>query len=132
MIYWPITPGAEFTIAFPNNLGLKPEDLEELDLYVEIRNDVGLWTLTGSGWDFDATPGWILVYMTNPDEVDPSFYPPEGEYTYEAHVEHPSPDGDDYSDRILSRGLMVFGDYKAERKEYDKEIYYQQYGEEIY
>ncbi len=104
MIYWPITPGAEYDIAFPNNLGITEADLEDATVDIEIRNTVGDWEMVGSGWTFDAvSPLWLILWCSNPDEQESDYFPPAGEYEYRLRV----------GDRVLSQGILVFGEYKA-------------------
>ena len=120
MIYWPITPGAEYDIAFPNNLGITEADLEDESVDIEVRNTVGLWEMVGSGWIFDViSPLWLIIHQANPDDADPGYFPPAGEYEYRLRL----------GDRILSIGILIFGDYKpAQAQQYDDTpIEYEQY-----
>lgn len=129
MIYWPSTPGAEDIIAIPNQYGLSPKDVQGKQLALHIRNDVGRWEIGSTGFDIDAvTPDWLLLYLFNPDPLPEGYLPPDGEYTYEALLVTPNPDTDPIpASRTLSVGIMQFGEYKAERTQYDNPIEYEQY-----
>lgn len=134
MIYWPITPGTEFDIAFPLLSPLSEAEMQEGRLMFTMKNDVGRWEIDGSDWDWYASPAWIRVPVTIPDPVTPGQnWPPEGEYTYEAFIEVVAPDHpEDYSNRLLSKGIAIFGAYSQPQPgQYEQEITYQQYGQEI-
>ena len=105
MIYWTAKPDTEYTIAFPLAAPVTDAEKDHGELQITIRNNVG------------RTP------------LDPDAIPPEGEYTYEARLETPAPDRPaEYSNRVISTGLMVFGDYVPEREQYDdNKTEYEQY-----
>lgn len=118
MIYWPSTPGAEYTIAIPNHYGLTNGDVQGKQVHIHVRNNVGRWGIGSDGFDVDeVTPNWILLRLSNDDPMEEGALPPDGEYTYEAVL----------GDKTLSVGVMQFGEYTAERKEYEKPIEYEQY-----
>jgi hypothetical protein len=127
MIYWTAKPDTEYTIAFPLAAPVTDAEKDHGNFLLTIRNNVGRWNITGYDWDWDATPGWLYVSGRTP--LDPDAIPPEGEYTYEARLEVPAPDHpEDYTNRVISTGLMVFGDYLPEREQYDdNKTEYEQY-----
>ena len=133
MIYWPYTPGAEYDIAIPLLSPLTEKEMQEGNLIFNIRNDTGRWTIDSFGWDWYYSPGWIRVPISLGDDFDPSAWPPQGEYTYEARIEVAAPDHpEDYTNRKLSEGICIFGAYSNPRpRRYENEIMYQQYGETI-
>jgi len=120
MIYWNTTPGAAYDIAIPNNIGITPAEVEEMELVIVIQNNVGRWDVDGTGWIIDeVTPGYLLLHLTNSD--DPWEFPPDGEYTYWAYLFN------EHTELLLSQGLMIFGDYEADRIEYEQTTEYEQY-----
>lgn len=133
MIYWPLTSGAEFDIAFPLLSPLSEAEKQGGSIIIVLRNDVGRWEIDGQGWDWYFSPAWVRCPVTNPDPLDPSQWPPRGEYTYEAYIEVAAPDTpEDYSYRLLSKGIAIFGDYKDPQPgQYENEVIYNQYGETI-
>lgn len=129
MIYWPTTPGAGYIIAVPNNYSLTNGDVQGKQLCFHVRNNVGRWEIGSSGFTPDAvTPNWLVLTLTNDDPIEEGSFPPEGEYTYEAVLVTPDPDtGEATEEKILSVGIMQFGEYTAERRQYEKPIEYEQY-----
>lgn len=127
MIYWPITPGAEYEIAIPLNQPLTEAELQDGVLTIELRNNVGRWNLDGSGLDWDATPAWLKISQVNSDDLDSADWPPVGEYTYVARISVSSED-ESGTDRILSVGLLQFGEYDHNPHQYqDNYVEYEQY-----
>lgn len=124
MIYWNTTPGAEYDIAVPNPRGILPEDVAGMALHFEVLGDVSLKQFPSGDFPIDAvTPGWFITHQINAETVAPGDFPPDGEYTYRAYL---VPQGG--GERILvSEGLVIFGDYHADREQYDKPIQYEQY-----
>lgn len=124
MIYWNTTPGATFDIAVPNQYGLTADDVAGLELGFEVRNNVGLQRLV-SAIAIDAiTPAWIVSHQENAQELQKDSFPPDGEYTYRAVLWDPDKAEEV---RTLSDGIMIFGNYTANREQFDKAIYYEQY-----
>lgn len=113
MIYWPLPP-APVRWDFPNSFQLTEEDVPG-GLVLEIRSDVGLWTIDGDVAPVTFTPGYIRYEF---DQYPVDTLPAEGEYTYILK------DGDG---RVLSTGLLIVGDYFPEREQYEKPIQYEQY-----
>lgn len=114
MIYIPSTPGEHYEVGIPNAVGIDPLEMLGRPFAIEIRNDVGRWTLRGGAvLVTGVTPAWLKVDGT---VIDPAI--PEGEYTYRAYV---SPDV------TISEGLLIVGDYAAAREQYEKTIEYEQY-----
>ena len=131
MLYWPFTPGAVYDIAIPKSKPLTAEELADGNIHIHLRNEVGRWEIDGGDWDWDETPLYILLHCVNDADPEPGYFPPAGEYTYEAFVEIIDPDGDGYSHRLISTGLAVFGDYGHAIQQYeDNETIYEQYGNE--
>lgn len=112
MIYWP-QPPAPVQWDFPNSFQLTAEEVPG-GLSLELRNDVGLWTIDAELDRLTFTPGYIRFGFNQVLED----FPTEGEYTYTLK------DGDG---RVLSTGLLIAGDYHADREQYDKPIQYEQY-----
>lgn len=127
MIYWPSTPGAEYIIAIPNQYGLTAEDIASVKFVV--LNNVGRQVYPSGDFQVDeVTPDWLLLHLSNEDPMEEGSLPPDGEYTYEALLVTPNPDTDPIpASRTLSVGIMQFGEYKAERTQYDNPIEYEQY-----
>lgn len=122
MIYWNTHPGAEYDIAVPNTRGILLEGVAELRF--EILGDVSRQQITSAAFYIDAaTPGWFIIHQTNGEEITPDDFPPDGEYTYRAFLV-PEGGGEEV---LVSEGLMVFGDYRSAREQYDKPIQYEQY-----
>lgn len=111
MIYWPLPP-APVRWDFPNSFQLTEEDVPG-GLVLELRNDVGLWTIDAAPERLAFTPGHIRFTPVVPED-----FPAEGEYTYTLK------DGDGV---VLSTGLLIVGDYTHEREHYEKPIQYEQY-----
>lgn len=119
MIYWNTTPGAAFDISVPNQFGLQPQ--EGAALRFEVLNNVGRAVYPSGVFNIDAvTPAWMVLHFSNDEEI--TDYPPAGEYTYRAYLVVAGE-----PDRLLSEGIMIFGDYTADRQQYDNTIQYEQY-----
>lgn len=134
MVYWSTESGAEYDTCFPLLSPLTDAERENGNIHFVLQNNVGRWEIDGSGWDWFDTPGWIRVPVQNPEDLVPGQnWPIEGEYTYEMHIEVIAPDTpEDYSNRIVSKGIAIFGDYADPRpRRYEQEITYQQYGQEL-
>lgn len=133
MIYWPLTPGAEYDIAIPLLSPLTDAEMQDGEIYFNIRNNVGRWKIDASGWDWYASPAWIRIPVSLGDDFNPNEWPPSGEYTYEAFIEVVAPDHpEDYSYRLLSQGIAIFGAYSQPQPgQYENEVIYNQYGETI-
>lgn len=129
MIYWPTTPGAGYVIAVPNHYGLTQGDVDGKQLQFHIRNNVGRWEIGSGGFVLDGvSPDWLMLYLSNDDPLPEGDLPPDGEYTYEAVLVTPDPDtGEAVEEKVLSVGIMQFGEYTAERRQYEKPIVYEQY-----
>lgn len=99
----------------PNATGYTPA-ADDPALWLEVRNNVGLQVL-GNGFEPDeVTPLYFATTGTNwavPEGM------PEGEYTYALRL--------GAGGKMLSEGLLIVGDYKPARKEYEKTIEYEQY-----
>lgn len=117
MIYWPITADA-LDCYIPNATGYTPADGDP-DLFLELRSNVNLTAVTMTVTPASVTPlyfrfsfdGWTI-----PDGMV------EGEYTYTLRLGE--------GGVVLGSGLLIVGDYAAEREQYDKSIEYEQYGNE--
>jgi len=134
MIYWSTESGAEYNTYYPLLSPLTDKEREEGNLHFVLFNNVGRWEIDASNWDWFDSPGWILVPVRTPEEVVPGQnWPSEGEYTYEMCIEVVAPDHpEDYSYRVISKGLAIFGDYADPRpRRYEQEVIYQQYGQEL-
>lgn len=133
MIYWPLEPGAEYDIAIPLLSPLSEAEKQGGSIIIVLRNDVGRWDIDGHGWDWYFSPAWVRIPISLGDDFNPNNWPPSGEYTYEAYIEVAAPDTpEDYSYRLLSKGIAIFGDYKDPQPgQYEQEIAYNQYGETI-
>lgn len=118
MLYYPLPP-SHIEWDFPNNYSLTGEEDATGEIRLELRNDVGRWTIDGELAELTFTPGYIRYEF---DMAEDNPFPPEGEYTYILT------DGDG---RVLSTGLMIVGDYTPDRSEHDTTIEYSQYGQEI-
>lgn len=117
MIYWPTTPDISFDIAIPNQYGLTSEDIASVKFVV--LNNVGRQVYPSADLQVDeVTPLWITLHLNNDSEQEQDF-PPDGEYTYEVY---------DDGGRLLSTGLLIFGNYHAPRTDYETTIEYEQYG----
>lgn len=115
MIYWPTTPDISFDIAIPNQYGLTAADIASVKFVV--LNNVGRQVYPSGDFDVDeVTPLWITLHWTNDGEP----YPPDGEYTYKAYD---AAEGG----RLLSEGLLVFGNYRAPHTDYETMTEYEQY-----
>lgn len=118
MIYWPLTPGTSFTLAFPNTAPGEALEWEE-GAWLELENNVSLLKF-GGYIDFDQMDKeFCFCYWTNPDDLDPADYPPQGEYTYTLRRGEDGP--------VVSKGIMILGAYDADRTEYEQTIQYEQY-----
>lgn len=116
MIYWPTTPDISFDIAIPNQYGLTAEDIASVKFVV--LNNVGRQEYPSADLQVDeVTPLWITLHLNNEEQEQD--FPPDGEYTYEVY---------DDGGRLLSTGLLIFGNYHAPRTDYETTIEYEQYG----
>lgn len=119
MIYWNTTPGAAYDISVPNQYGLQPTDGGRLRF--DVLNTMGRSVYPSGLFDIDVfTPAWLVLKLVNTEDV--TDYPPAGEYSYRASLVV-----DGQPDRLLSEGIMIFGDYTADRQQYDNTIEYEQY-----
>lgn len=114
MIYWPIQAD-EFTMNIPNATGYTPAAGDPA-LWLEVRDNVGL-QVYGNGFEPDTiTPLYIVKSESDwavPEGMN------EGEYTYTLRL--------GAGGVVLSEGLLIVGDYKPARTEYEKTIEYEQY-----
>lgn len=118
MIYWPTTPDISYDIAIPNQYGLAAGDIASVKFVV--LNNVGRQVYPSGDFQVDElTPLWITLHLTNGSETDGG-NPPEGEYTYEVYD---AAEGG----RLLSKGLLVFGNYNAPHTDYETTTEYEQY-----
>lgn len=118
MIYWPTTPDISFDIAIPNQYGLEAGDISAVQFIVQ--NNVGLQVYPSGDFNVDeVTPLWITLHLNNDSEQEQDF-PPDGEYTYKVYD---AAEGG----RLLSAGLLVFGNYHAPHTDYETTTEYEQY-----
>lgn len=120
MIYWTMTPGTTMVTSFPNSYGFAAAGWEET-LVLVIRNDTGRWVIDGEWGDTEVTANYFINYWDLPEDYVSPF--PQGEYTYLLLRGWDGP--------IVSEGIIIIGDYKAQREENEQTIYYEQYGQEI-
>ena len=125
MIYWPTIPDYTMVVAFPNSYGFAAAGWEG-DPFLVIRNDVGRWVIEGDWALEDVTANYFISRWDVPDPMPEHYFPPRGEYTYELWW---GPDTDHRM--VVSEGILIIGDYKAKKTEYEQTIYYEQYGQEI-
>ena len=128
MIYWP-TNGDAISWHFPNNLQLTEDTIPTGGLFLELRNDVGLWWIDGDITPDSVTPGFI-TYGWEPGE-DPMF-PPAGEYTYTLWLFHEIEPGVWDDGVVVSKGLCIVGTYENAPQQIENEseyIQYEQFGE---
>ena len=116
MIYWP-REAEEFTMRFPNPLGYTPADGDPA-LWLEIRNNVGLQVYATGMEPDEITPLYFVKTgsgWTVPEEAA------DGEYTYTLRL--------GAGGIVLSQGLLIVGDYKGDREQYETSVNYEQYGQ---
>ena len=129
MQYWP-TNTEEIVWRFPNNMSLKDDDTFPDGLFLELRNDVGLWILDGEVALAEITPGY-LSWIWSQDLDGP--FPPTGEYTYTLYAyDYDVDQGEWVNERVLDSGLMITGEFDYKPTQIDEiAVEYEQYGQQI-
>ena len=130
MLYWP-TNTNDVVWPFPNHLSLTEETLPD-EMYLEVRNDVGLWVIDGEIGDSEVTPGYIIWKWRQDIEEQ---LPPVGEYTYALYGYRYDLETDSWCGaQLLDTGLLFVGDFAYEPAQLYEEIAveYEQYGEQAF
>lgn len=113
MIYWPQTD-TDFVTRIPNAAGYVPSEGDPA-LWIEVRNNVGHLAVSGGVADYDVTNLYIEATIGNTAQM------PEGEYTYTLKL--------GAGGMVISNGLLIVGDYQADREQYETSVNYEQYGQ---
>lgn len=113
MIYWP-REAEDFVTRIPNAAGYVPADGDPA-LWIEVRNNVGRLSVSGGIARYDVTPLYVEATIGGTDTM------PEGEYTYTVKLGS--------GGRVISQGLLIVGDYKGDREQYETSVNYEQYGQ---
>lgn len=116
MIYWP-REAEEFTMRIPNATGYTPAEGDPA-LWLEVRNNVGLRVFGNGIVPVEVTPLYFEFYQENwgiPEEWA------TGEYSYTLRL--------GAGGIVLSQGLLIVGDYKGDREQYETSVNYEQYGQ---
>lgn len=116
MIYWPNTPGTTWELFIPNPTGYIPADGDDPQAFLTIRNNVGLWDVSGDIIFDSITPSYFRISFTISEDSDPMV---PGEYTYRLTQYQDGP--------VLSEGVLVIGEYQSPTEQYEKTIEYEQY-----
>lgn len=126
MIYWP-TDGSAIRWAFPNNTGMTGQEPWLAGLYLELRNDTGRWYLDGD-ISPEFTPNYLIYgWEPGPDATNP----PAGEYTYFLWAYELCGEWEWCNGKIIAQGLCIVGEYEDAPGQFEREMLYEQFGENI-